>query len=148
MDAMRLMLLVLACLAPCLPARTARAQETQIHAIIALETKDACTTALGFVIESGKDRDAVRKQVEDKARAKFPQSRNSTHADNFKKDKHLGNHAVVVSASVGKPGCTGRAMGVGFGQDEKAARKDAERLLGKVFPYRKDDFKVEHSKAY
>ncbi len=57
-----------------------------------------------------------------------PQARNTLHADNFPKDTPLGNHAVVVTAASSKPGCHGRAMGVGFGQDEVAARKDAERV--------------------
>jgi hypothetical protein len=61
-------------------------------------------------------------------RASYPQARNNLNADNFIKDKHVGNHAVVVAAAISKPGCNGRAMGVGFGKDETAARKDAERL--------------------
>jgi hypothetical protein len=97
----------------------------------------------GAAADSGK----VRKLVQEKIRATYPQVRNNLNADNFMKDKHLGNHAVVVSAAISKPGCKGRAMGVGFGKDEAAARKDAERLMGKMFPFNDGKVKVEFSKA-
>jgi hypothetical protein len=42
--------------------------------------------------------------------------------------KYAGNHTVVVSATIAKPGCSGRAMGVGFGNDEAAARKDSKSV--------------------
>ena len=126
------------------------ASETRIHATVAIEMKAGCANAAGFVIEAGAatDSDQVRKQVQEQARAKYPQARNNLHADNFSKDKHLGNHAVVVSAAMSKPGCSGRAMGVGFGKDEAAARKDAERLMGKMFPFNDGKLKVEFSKAF
>ena len=152
MGAMRPLLLALAGLVPAivlLAAGPAHGEQIQIHAVIAMKTEGSCNTALGFVVESGKDEGSVRKQAEEKARKQHPQSRSFSHADNFKKDKYLGNYAVVVSAAVGKPGCSGRAMGAGFGKDEKEARKDAERLMGKMFPYRDDSqVKVEHSKAH
>jgi hypothetical protein len=129
---------------------TPAAAQTRIHAIVAIETKGGCADAVGFVIEAGAVADSakVRKQVQEQARAKYPRARNNLHADNFLKDKPLGNHAVVVTASSSKPGCTGRAMGVGFGQNEAAARKDAERLMGKMFPFNDGKVKVELSKAF
>lgn len=149
---MRTLRLSLACLTAAatvlLVAGGARAQETRIHAVIAMKTEGACTSALGFAVESGKDEGSVRKAAEEKARKQHPQSRNFSHADNFKKKAYLGNYAVVVSAGVGKPGCSGRAMGAGFGKDEKEARKDAERLMGKLFPFADDNVKVEHSQAH
>jgi hypothetical protein len=42
----------------------------------------------------------------------------------------MGWHVVVMSAGVRKEGCTGRAMGVGFGADEASALKEAKRNLG------------------
>jgi hypothetical protein len=127
---------------------TSLAAETRIHAVVAIEMKAACADAVGFVIEAGADSATVRKQVQEQVRAKYPQSRNHTNADNFMKDKHLGNHAVVVTAANAKPGCNTRAMGVGFGKDEAAARKDAERLMGRMFPFNDGKVKVEFSKAY
>ena len=129
---------------------TSAAAQTRIHAIVAIEMKGDCADAVGFVIDAGALADSakVRRQVEDQARAKYPQARNRMHADNFAKDKPLGNHAVVVTAASTKPGCTGRAMGVGFGQDEAAARKDAVRLMGKMFPFNDGKVKVELGKAF
>jgi hypothetical protein len=126
------------------------AAQTRIHATIAIEMKAGCADAVGFVIEAGAIADSakVRKQVQDQARVKYPQARNKLHADNFMKDKPLGNHAVVVTSASSKPGCRGRAMGVGFGQNEVAARKDAERLMGKMFPFNDGKVKVELSKAF
>ena len=127
---------------------TSHAAETRIHAIVAIEMKAACADAVGYVIEAGADSATVRKQVQDLVRAKYPQARNHTNADNFLKDKHLGNHAVVVTAANSKPGCTTRAMGVGFGKDEVTARKDAERLMGRMFPFNDGKVKVEFSRAF
>ena len=129
---------------------TSLAAETRIHAVVAIEMKADCADAVGFVIEAGAAADSakIRKQVQDQVRARYPQSRNHTNADNFMKDKHLGNHAVVVTAANTKPGCTTRAMGVGFGRDEAAARKDAERLMGRMFPFNDGKVKIEFSKAY
>jgi hypothetical protein len=129
---------------------TSAAAETRIHAIVAIEMKAGCADAVGFAMEGGAatDSDKVRKLVEEQARAKYPQARNNLRADNFMKDKHLGNHAVVVAAAISKPGCSGRAMGVGFGKDEASARKDAERLMGKMFPFNDGKVKVEFSKAF
>ncbi len=95
---------------------TPRADETRIHAIVAIDMKAGCADAVGFAIEAGAAADSakVRKLVQEKIRATYPQVRNNLNADNFMKDKHLGNHAVVVSAAIFKPGCKGRAMGVGF----------------------------------
>ena len=126
------------------------AAEVRIHATIAIAMKAGCADAVGFVMEAGaaSESDTVRKQVQDKARAQYPQARNNLHADNFMKDKYLGNHAVVVSAANSKPGCSGRAMGVGFGTDAAAARKDAERLMGKMFPFNDGKVKVEFGKAF
>jgi len=129
---------------------TSNADELRIHATIAIEMKAGCANAVGFVMEAGAAADSgrVRKQVQEQARAKYPQARNSLHADNYMKDKYLGNHAVVVAATNTKPGCSGRAMGVGFGKDEAAARKDAERLMGRMFPFNDGKVKVEFSKAF
>jgi len=126
------------------------ADETRIHAIVAIEMTAGCADAVGFAIEAGAAADSgkVLKQVQEKVRAAYPQARNRLNADNFTKDKHLGNHAVVVSAAISKPGCNGRAMGVGFGKEEAAARKDAERLMGKMFPFNDGKVKVEFSKAF
>src|SRR5688572_29137482 len=116
---------------------TADASETRIHSTVAIETAGGCSNAVGFAIEAGDTADSgkVRKQVQDEVRAKYPKARNTSHADNFVKDKHAGNHTVVVSATITKPGCSGRAMGIGFGTDEAAARKDAERRMGMIFPF-------------
>ena len=129
---------------------TSEADETRIHAIVAIEMKAGCADAVGFAIEAGAAADSakVRKLVQDKVRATYPQARNNLNADNFMKDRHLGNHAVVVSSAMSKPGCSGRAMGVGFGKDEPTARKDAERLMGKMFPFNDGKVKVEFSKAF
>ena len=129
---------------------TSAAAQTRIHASVAIEMNAGCADAVGFVIEAGTVADSakVRKQVQEKTRAKYPKARNHLHADNFMKDKALGNHAVVVTAASSKPGCSGRAMGVGFGQDEAAARKDAERLMGKMFPFNDGKVTVEFSKAF
>lgn len=126
------------------------AAETRIHATVAIEMTDDCANAVGFVMEAGPEADSgkVRTQVQEQARVKYPKARNTMHADNFMKDKHLGNHAVVVSATTTKPGCNGRAMGVGFGKDEAAARKDAARLMGRMFPFNDGKLKVEFSKAF
>jgi hypothetical protein len=128
-----------------------RAQEAapvHIQAILAMQVEGACTTALGFVVESGPDKSANYKKVVDKLRAQFPRARSNFQKDNFKKQKHMGRHMVVVSAGTGKPGCTGRAMGIGFGKDATEARKDAEEALGKIWPFAGGAMKVEHSKAY
>jgi hypothetical protein len=129
---------------------TSAAAQTRIHATVAVEMKAGCADAVGFVIEAGATADSakVRKQVQEQARAKYPRARNNLHADNFMKDKFLGNHAVVVTTASTKPGCNGRAMGVGFGPDEAAARKDAERLMGKMFPFNDGKVRVELSKAF
>jgi hypothetical protein len=128
----------------------ANASETRIHATVAIEMKGDCANVVGFVMDAGPEADSgkVRKQVQEQARAKYPQVRNTSHADNFVKDKHVGNHAVVVSATITKPGCNGRAMGVGFGKDEAAARKDAVRRMGMTFPFNDGKVKVEFSKAF
>ena len=128
----------------------ADARETRIHATVAIEMKGDCANVVGFVMDAGPEADSgtVRKQVQEQVRAKYPQVRNTMHADNFSKDKHIGNHAVVVSATITKPGCNGRAMGVGFGKDEAAARKDAVRRMGMTFPFNDGKVKVEFSKAY
>src|SRR5688572_10383373 len=102
---MQLLLLAVATLSSAvvlLVAGPAQAGETQIHAVLAMKNEGECTTVLGFVVESGTDEDAVRKQAKLKAEKEHPQSRNFAHADNFKKGKHLGNHAVVISAPLGK----------------------------------------------
>jgi hypothetical protein len=129
---------------------TSGADDTRIHAIVAIETKAGCSDAVGFAIEAGAAADSgkVLKLVQEKVRAAYPQAKSRLNADNFMKDKHLGNHAVVVAAAISKPGCNGRAMGVGFGKDEATARKDAERLMGKMFPFNDGKVKVEFSKAY
>jgi len=129
---------------------TADANEIRIHATVAIEMTGDCANAVGFAMEAGPAADSgkVRKQVQEQARAKYPQARNKLHADNFMKDKYVGNHAVVVAATITKPGCSGRAMGVGFGKDEAAARKDAERLMGRMFPFNDGKVKVEFSKAF
>ncbi len=124
------------------------AAETRIHAVVAIEMKAECADAVGYVIEAGADSAKVLTQVQDQVRAKYPQARNRLNADNFIKDKHLGNHAVVVTAANAKPGCSTRAMGVGFGKDEAAARKDAVRLMGRMFPFNDGKVKVEFSKAF
>jgi len=129
-------------------AGMARAEPIHIRAVIVLESKAACTQALGYVMESGPDAASAGNKVGDKLRAQYPKARNLANADNFKKDKHLGNHAVVLSQQTPKPGCRGKAMGVGFGKDEAEARTDAERLLGKVFPFATGKIKVELSKAF
>jgi hypothetical protein len=130
-------------------AASAEAQ-TRIHSTVAIEMKGDCANVVGFAIEAGPAADSgrVRKQVQDKVRAEYPHVRNTAHADNFAKDKHVGDHAVVVSATITKPGCNGRAMGVGFGQDEAAARKDAVRRMGMTFPFNDGKVKVELSKAF
>jgi hypothetical protein len=133
-----------------LPVFVANASEMRIHATVAIEMHAGCANAVGFVIEAGPQADSgkVRTQVQEQARAKYPKARNTMHADNFVKDKHAGNHAVVVSAAMTKPGCNGRAMGVGFGKDEAAARKDAERLMERMFPFNDGKLKIELSKAF
>jgi hypothetical protein len=130
-------------------AASAEAQ-TRIHAAVAIEMKGECANVVGFAIDAGPAADSgkVRKQVQDKIRTQYPQVRNTAHADNFAKDKHVGNHAVVVSTTITKPGCSGRAMGVGFGTDEATARKDAVRRMGMTFPFNDGKVKVEFSKAY
>lgn len=125
------------------PARA----EDAIHAIVAVTHEGDCTRALGYVVEVG-EADKVAKAATEKARAKYPELKRLNHKDNDKKGKSLGRHVVVVSAGVGKPGCTGRVMGVGFGEDEAAARKDARSHLGKSFPLHAGDVKVEHSQSY
>jgi hypothetical protein len=129
---------------------TADAREKRIHATVAIETAGGCSSAVGFAIEAGDAADSgkVRKQVQDQLRVKYPKVRNTSHADNFVRDKHAGNYAVVVSATITKPGCSGRAMGVGFGSDEAAARKDAVRRMGMIFPFNDGKVKVELSKAF
>jgi hypothetical protein len=126
------------------------AAQTRIHATVAIEMKGDCANVVGFVIDAGPAADSgkVRKQVQEKVRAQYPHVRNTSHADNFAKDKHVGNYAVVVSSTITKPGCSGRAMGVGFGQDEAAARKDAVRRMGMSFPFNDGKVKVELSKAF
>jgi hypothetical protein len=47
-----------------------------------------------------------------------------------------------------KPGCSTRAMGIGFGSDEADARKDAVRLMGRMFPFNDGKTKIEFSKAF
>ena len=133
-----------------LPLTAANANEPRIHATVAIEMKGDCADAVGFVVEAGPSADSarVRKSVQDKARADHPRVRNYSHADNFTKDKFAGNHAVVVTAPNTKPGCATRAMGVGFGNDEAAARKDAERRMGMIFPFHGRTTKVEFSKAF
>lgn len=132
-----------------LVSKTAAA-DTRIHAIVAIEMKAGCADAVGYAIEAGPASDSakVRKQVQERVRANFPAARNNLNADNFMKDRHLGNHAVVVTAANAKPGCSTRAMGVGFGANEAAARKDAERLMGRMFPFNDGKAKVEFSKAF
>ncbi|NMO19049.1 hypothetical protein HPC49_37360 [Pyxidicoccus fallax] len=125
---------------------TARAEDV-IHGIVAVTHEGECTSALGYVVEVG-EADKVAKAAEQKARAQYPALKRLNHKDNDKKGKSLGRHVVVVSAGVGKPGCTGRAMGVGFGKDEAAALKDAKSHLGKSFPLHAGDVKVEHSQGY
>ena len=141
---------VIAVFLPLLFVSTSGADETRIHAIVAIEMKAGCADAVGFAIEAGAAADSskVRKLVQENVRATYPQARNNLNADNFIKDKHIGNYAVVVAAAISKPGCNGRAMGVGFGTDETAARKDAERLMGKMFPFNDGKVKVEFSKAF
>ncbi|MBZ4416529.1 hypothetical protein [Myxococcus sp. RHSTA-1-4] len=129
-----------------LGAAAARAEDV-IHSIVAVTYEGDCTSALGYVVEVG-DADKVAKAAEEKARARYPALKRLHHKDNDKKGKSLGRYMVVVSAGVGKPGCTGRAMGVGFGTDEATARKDARKNLGKNFPLHAGDVKVEHSQAY
>ena len=82
-------------------ASTSGAQETRIHAIVAIEMKAGCADAVGFAIEAGAAADSgkVRKLVQEKVRAAYPQARNNLNADNFMKDKHLGNHVRTRSAS-------------------------------------------------
>jgi hypothetical protein len=129
---------------------TVGASEMRIHSSVAIETAGSCSSAVGFAIEAGaaSDSDKVRKQVQEQVRTKYPQVRNTSHADNFVKNKHAGNHAVVVSATITKPGCSGRAMGVGFGTDEAAARKDAVRRMGMIFPFNDGKLKIEFSKSF
>jgi hypothetical protein len=132
-----------------LVAASAEAQ-TRIHSTVAIEMNGDCANVVGFAIEAGPAADSgnVRKQVQDKVRAQYPRVRNFSHADNFAKDKHVGNYAVVVSTTITKPGCSGRAMGVGFGTDEATARKDAVRRMGMTFPFNDGKVKVELSKAF
>ncbi|MFP2925593.1 hypothetical protein ACLESO_10310 [Pyxidicoccus sp. 3LG] len=129
-----------------LGAAPARAEDT-IHTIVALTTEGACASALGYVVEVG-ERDKVRKAAEEKAQAQYPTLKQRNHKDNDKKGKPLGRYLVVVSAGVGKEGCSGRAMGVGFGTDEASAKKDAKKDLGKHFPFNDGALKVEHSQGY
>jgi hypothetical protein len=121
--------------------------EDVIHAIVAARPEGECTPALGYVVEVG-DADTVRKAAEQKLRARYPAVKRLNHKDNQKKGKPLGRHVVVVSAGEGKAGCTGRAMGIGFGTDEKSATKDARSHLGKSWPLHDGKVKVEHSQAY
>jgi hypothetical protein len=145
---MRAALIAIVLLVPA--AANTAAADMHIQAVVAIEMKAGCADAVGFVIEAGPVADSakVRKLVQEQARAKFPTARNNLNADNFAKDKHLGNHAVVVTATNTKPGCSSRAMGVGFGSDAAAARKDAERLMGRMFPFNDGKMKVEFSKAF
>lgn len=129
-----------------LGAATARAEEA-IHTIVAVTHEGGCASALGYVVEVG-DAQKVARAAEEKARAQYPALKRLNHKDNDKKGKSLGRHVVVVSAAVGKAGCTGRAMGVGIGADEAAARKDARKNLGRNFPFHDGEVKVEHSQGY
>lgn len=129
-----------------LGATTARAEDA-IHTIVAVTHEGDCTSALGYVVEAG-DANKVAKAAEEKARAQYPALKQLNHKNNDKKGKSLGRHVVVVSAGVGKAGCTGRVMGVGIGADEATARKDARKNLGKNFPFHAGDVKVEHSQGY
>lgn len=121
--------------------------EDVIHTIVAVTHEGECTSALGYVVEVG-EADGVRKAAEQKARAQYPALKRLNHKDNQKKGKSLGRHLVVLSAGEGKAGCTGRAMGVGFGKDEASARKDAKKHLGLSFPRNDGNVKVEHSQVY
>ncbi|WP_164016593.1 hypothetical protein [Pyxidicoccus trucidator] len=121
--------------------------EDAIHTIVAVTHEGACASALGYVVEAG-DAGKVAKAAEQKAREQYPTLKRLNHKDNDKKGKSLGRHLVVVSAGVGKAGCTGRAMGVGFGTDEASASKDARKDLGKNFPFNDGSVKVEHSQKY
>lgn len=129
-----------------LGAATAGAEDV-IHTIVAVTHEGDCTSALGYVVEVG-DAQKVAKAAEEKARAQYPALKRLNHKNNDKKGKSLGRHVVVVSAGVGKAGCNGRAMGVGIGADEAAARKDGRKNLGKNFPLHDGDVKVEHSQGY
>ncbi|MCP3140860.1 hypothetical protein [Pyxidicoccus xibeiensis] len=130
-----------------LGAVPARAEDTAIHTIVAVATEGGCASALGYVVEVG-ERDKVREAAEQKLLEQFPTRKVSNHKDNDKKGKPLGRYLVVLSAGVTKGGCTGRAMGVGFGADEASAKKDAKKDLGKHFPFNDGALKVEHSKGY
>jgi hypothetical protein len=121
--------------------------EERIHSIVAVSTEGKCVSALGFVVEVGEAGKAA-KAAGEKAREQYPTLKQLNHKDNDKKGKSLGRHMVVVSAGVGKAGCTGRAMGVGFGTDEATATKDARKDLGKHFPFNDGSVKVEHSQLY
>lgn len=129
-----------------LGAAAAHAEDV-IHSIVAVSTEGDCTSALGFVVEVG-EKGKASKAAEEKARAQYPTLKRLHHKDNDKKGKSLGRHLVVVSAGLGKDGCTGRAMGVGFGRDERSARKDAVKNLGKNFPFHDGALKVEHTQSY
>lgn len=129
-----------------LGSAAAQAEEV-IHSIVAVTFEGDCTSALGYVVEVG-EADKVAKVAGEKARVRYPALKRLNHKDNDKKGKSLGRYVVVVSAGVGKPSCTGRTMGVGFGKDEVSALKDARRDLGKNFPFHDKDVKVELSQAY
>lgn len=122
--------------------------EDSIHTLVAVTTEGSCASALGYVVEVG-ERDKARSAAEEKAQARYPTLKRRHHKDNLNKSREsMGRHLVVLSAGITKEGCTGRAMGVGFGADEASAKKDAKKNLGKNFPFNDGALKVEHSQRY
>ena len=118
-----------------------------IHSVVAVTTEGGCASALGYVVEVGEPHEA-RQEAEAKARVQYPALKRLHHRNNLRKTTNMGRHMVVVSAGVKKEGCTGRAMGVGFGADEASALKDAKKNQGMNFPFNDGVLKVEHSKHY
>lgn len=116
-------------LAPLLVPLAARAaedpKEKRIEAKIVSVTKNAagCFEDLGYVVA-----DDVKAREAD-AREQHPDGNDFFNKDNFgKKGTYLGAHVVVVQSKKPIPresGCDGVGIGLGFGSNEAAAKKDA-----------------------
>jgi hypothetical protein len=129
------------------PAAATATEHAEVR--VALRT-GPCSEDLGYIVETGADEKAVYRAADRKIRAQFPEARNIHQADSNTKRGGVQKRLAVVSTTVKHKGCASRAYGVGFGQDEAAALKDALRNLGKRWPWwsrTRDGHRLETARA-
>lgn len=105
--------------------------EERIHVLVAGKNEGKCFNDLGYSIEVGDEGAKPEKKARESLKERFPDAKRFFHADNDKKGKALGRHVVIVSSTIPHAGCQKHFFGIGFGEDEAAAMKDAKRSLGK-----------------